>query len=80
MSKHVGLTTSCSTEDPVVEYSFFVYDDNMDTEAINREACAQEYYAHKRKIKKLSPQMMDMMTDEEIKGWYERNGRYDYDC
>lgn len=76
MSKHVGLTTSCSTEDPVPEYSFFVYDDDMDVEDINREACAQEYYAHKRRKKMLSPQMMDMMSEREIEEWYERNGSF----
>ena len=74
--KHVGITTSASSEDPTPVYSFFVYDDSDDPICINMEACAQDHYAcQRRKRKVLSPQMMDMMSDEEIEEWYEHNGR-----
>ena len=54
------------------EYAYEALDDEEQVE----EECI---IRRKHKAKKLSPQMMDMMTDEEIEDWYERNGRYDYD-
>lgn len=74
MSKHVGLTTSCSTEDPVIEYSFFVYEVDPEIEAINAQEEAWDR-VHRRKKHTLSPQMMDQMSNEEIDEWYEHNGR-----
>lgn len=76
MSKHVGITSSISTEDPYPEYSFFVYDDDTDQITINREAELQEYYRlQRKKRKRLGLDDLDRLSAEELEEWYESNDR-----
>ena len=69
----VYTTVSMSSEDMNPSFSFGVYDECDDVVCINMNP------ASKRK-RRLSPQMLDQMSEEEINEWYEYNGtRYGYD-
>lgn len=73
MSKHVGITSSISTEDPYVRYDFFVYEDpEGDITVMTSESYE---WMHKLKKPKLSLEQMDQMTEEEINEWYESHDR-----
>lgn len=73
MSKHVGITSSISSEDPYVRYDFFVYEDPEG----NCTVMTSESYEwmHKLKKPKLSLEQMDQMTEEELEEWYESHDR-----
>ena len=73
MSKHVGLTSSISSEDLYPRYDFFVYEDPEGNIIVMTSESYE--WMHKLKKPKLSLDQMDQMTEEEINEWYESHDR-----